>query len=85
MTAYQTRLLEDIADATYARDYCQQKAWEYVGMREDSTTAKDYFESVKRWDAKIESLRKLAREEKLTGRQIQNAIQNKFNEMKEDE
>lgn len=85
MTAYQTRLLEDIADATYARDYCQQKAWEYVGMKEDSTTAKDYFESVKRWDSRIENLRKLAREAKLTGKQIQSAIQNKFNEMKEDE
>lgn len=83
MNAYKARLLEDIADATYARDYCQQKAWEYVGMREDSTTAKDYFRSVKSWDEKIEKLMALADEQKIKFSEIKNAVDKKYRAMEE--
>ena len=83
MNAYKARILEDIADATYSRDYCQQKAWEFVGIREDSTTAQDYFESVKSWDAKIEKLMKLAKEEHIPYKEIKNAIDKKYRAMQE--
>ena len=85
MNAYKTRIVEKIAEATYAREYCQQKAWEYVGMREDSTTAKDYFESVKRWDEDIEKMMKRAKEEKITKTEIKNAIDKYYKAMQEDE
>ena len=84
MTAYKTRILEKIADATYARDYCQQKAWEFVGMDKNSTTAKEYFESVKSWDDEIEKHMKRAHEEHITDEDIQNAIATKYNAMQEE-
>ena len=84
MGAYKTRILEKIAEAIYARDYCQQQAWKYAGMREDSTTAKDYFESVKRWDEDIEKHMKRAREEKITKAEIKNAIDKYYRAMQED-
>ena len=83
MTAYQKRIVEKIAEAVYARDYCQQRAWEFVGMRADSTTAKDYFESVKSWDKEIANLKKLAREEHIAAKEIKNAIEEKYEAMKE--
>lgn len=83
MTAYQVRLLEDIADATYARDYCQQQAWKYAGMREDSTTAKDYFESVKSWTERIDKLMVLLDKEKIKFSEIKNAVEKKYRAMQE--
>lgn len=82
---YKQRILEKIADATYAKDYCQQKAWEFVGMREDSTTAQEYFESVKSWDNEIEKLMKRAHEEHITNKEIKNAIDKKYSAMQEEE
>lgn len=83
MNAYKARLLENLADAVYARDYCQSKAWEFVGMREDSTTAKDYFQSVKSWDEKIEKLMALADEQKIKFSEIKNAVDKKYRAMEE--
>ena len=83
MTAYQRKILKDIAEATYSRNYCEQKAWEFASMREDSTTAMDYLESVKSWNGWIETLRKLANEEKLTEKQINNAIDKYHKAMQE--
>lgn len=83
MNAYKARLLEDIADAVYAKDYCQRKAWEYVGMREDSTTAKDYFQSVKSWTERIDRLMELADKEKIKFSEIKNAVAKKYRAMEE--
>ena len=83
MTAYQRKILENIAEATYSRDYCQQKAWEYVGMRKDSTTAEDYFESVKSWEKWLEKLAEMARQEGITQKDIKKAIDKKYRAMQE--
>lgn len=83
MSAYKSRLLEDIADAVYAKDYCQRKAWEYVGMSEYSTTAKDYFQSVKSWNERIDRLMELADKEKIKFSEIKNAVAKKYRAMEE--
>ena len=83
MTAYQERLLEDIADAVYAKDYCQRKAWEFVGIDTESTTAKDYFESVKSWTERIDKLMVLADKERIKFSEIKNAVEKKYRAMQE--
>ena len=83
MNAYKEKLLEDIADAVYAKDHCQQKAWEYVGLDKDSTTAKDYFQSVKSWTKKIDRLMELADQQKIKFSEIKNAVDKKYRAMEE--
>lgn len=83
MNAYKEKLLEDIADAVYAKDYCQRKAWEFVGMSKDSTTAKDYFQSVKSWNEKIDRLIELADQQKIKFSEIKNAVDKKYRAMEE--
>ena len=83
MNAYKTRLLEDIAEAVYSSDYCQRKAWEFVGIEGDSTTAKEYFQSVKSWDEKIDKLMALADKQKIKFSEIKNAVDKKYRAMEE--
>lgn len=83
MNSYKNHILENIAEAVYSKDYCQQKAWEYVGIDKDSTTAKDYFESVKRWTEIIDNLMILADKEKIKFGEIKNAVEAKYKAMEE--